>query len=57
VRKALESLPWVRKVEVDFSKQQAVVTAEAKKYDEKELLKALEKKGYKGKVVKNGVKN
>lgn len=52
MRKALESLPWVRQVEVSFEKKQAVVTAEADKYDEKALLKALEKAGYKGKVVK-----
>ncbi len=42
---------------MDFNKQQAVVTAEAKKYDEKKLLKVLEDKGYKGKVLKNGAKN
>ncbi|MCI0465282.1 MAG: hypothetical protein L0Z62_50815 [Gemmataceae bacterium] len=37
---------------MSFEKKQAVVTAEADKYDEKALLKALEKAGYKGKVVK-----
>ncbi|MCI0460948.1 MAG: heavy-metal-associated domain-containing protein [Gemmataceae bacterium] len=52
MRKALESLPWVRQVQVSFAKKQAVVTAEAAKYDAKALLKALEKAGYKGKVVK-----
>ncbi len=37
---------------MSFEKKQAVVTAEAAMYDEKALLKALEKAGYKGKVVK-----
>jgi len=36
---------------VDFPKKQATVTAEAEKYDEKALLKALEKAGFGGKVV------
>jgi copper chaperone CopZ len=52
VRQALESLPWVRKVQVNFEKKEAVVTAEADRYDEKALLKSLAKTGYKGKVVK-----
>jgi predicted metalloprotease with PDZ domain len=37
---------------VDFAKKQATVTAEADKYDEKELLKALEEAGFGGQVVK-----
>ena len=52
VRKALTSLPWVREAKVDYDKKQAIVTAEADKYDEKAMLKALEKAGYGGKVVK-----
>jgi copper chaperone CopZ len=52
VRKALAALPWVRQVRVDFDKQLAVVTADARRYDEKALIKALEKAGYGGKVVK-----
>ncbi len=52
VRQALGSLPWVRQVQVNFQKKQAAVTAEADKYDEKALLKALEKAGYGGKIVK-----
>ena len=52
MQKALETLPWVRKVQVDFAKKQAVVTAEVEKYDEKALLKALNKGGFGGKVVK-----
>ncbi len=52
VRRALTSLPWVSRVQVNFDKKQAVVTAEAEKYDEKALLKVLEKAGYGGKIVK-----
>ncbi len=52
MRKALASLPWVRQVRVDFDKQQADVTADADRYDEKALIKALEKAGYGGKVMK-----
>jgi copper chaperone CopZ len=52
VQKALETLPWVRKVQVDFAKEQAVVTVETEKYDEKALVRALEKAGYGGKVIK-----
>ncbi len=37
---------------MDFNKKQAIVTAEADKYDEKALLKVLEKAGYGGKIVK-----
>lgn len=52
VQKALVSVPWVRKAQVDREKNQAVVTVEADKYDPSALLKALEKAGYGGKVVK-----
>jgi copper chaperone CopZ len=52
VRKALKSLPWVRQVRVNFDKKKAVVTVEAGKYNEKALLKALKKAGYRGKVLK-----
>jgi copper chaperone CopZ len=52
VQKALQTLPWVRKVQVDFAKKQAVVTVETEKYDEKALVKTLEKAGFGGKVVK-----
>jgi copper chaperone CopZ len=52
VQKALETLPWVRKVQVDFAKKQAVVTVEIEKHDEKALVKALEKAGFGGTVVK-----
>jgi len=52
VQKALQTLPWVRKVQVDFAKKQAVVTVETERYEEKAMLKALEKGGFGGKVVK-----
>jgi len=39
---------------VDFNRQQATVTAVAEQYDEEGLLKALEREGYHGKVVKEG---
>jgi copper chaperone CopZ len=51
VQKALETLPWVRKVRVEFAKKQAVVTVETEKYDAKALVNALVKAGYGGKVV------
>ena len=35
-----------------FANKQAVVTIETEKYDEKALVKALEKAGFGGKVVK-----
>ena len=52
VRKALASLPWVRQVQVNFDTKQAIVTADAARYDEKTMLKALEEAGFGGKVVK-----
>ena len=51
VRRALSSLPWVRQVQVSFEKKLAVVTADAARYDEKAMLKALGDAGYGGKVV------
>jgi hypothetical protein len=42
---------------VDFDRKQATVTAVADKYDEKTLITALEKKGFQGKVVKEGSKS
>lgn len=52
MREALATLPWVRQVEVDFDQQQATVTVVAAQYDEKSLLRVLEKEGYRAKVVK-----
>lgn len=53
MRKALQALPWVRQVEVDFNRQQAVAMVVSENYDEKALLKAIDKVGFKAKVVKN----
>jgi hypothetical protein len=39
-------------VKVDFNRQQATVTALADQYNRAALLKALDKEGYKAKVVK-----
>jgi hypothetical protein len=39
---------------VNFDRKQATVTAVADQYDQKALLKALEKEGFQGKVVKKG---
>ena len=52
MRRALESLPWVRKAEVSFQKQQATITAVSSRYDEATLLKALKDAGFGGTVVK-----
>jgi copper chaperone CopZ len=52
VRKVLTSLPGVRQVQVNFDTKQAIVTADAARYDEKAMLKALENSGYGGKVMK-----
>ncbi len=52
MRRALESLPWVRKAEVNFAKKQATITAVSSRYDEAALLKALKDAGFGGTVVK-----
>ena len=39
---------------MNFDRKQATVTAVADQYDQKALLKALEKEGYEAKVVKEG---
>jgi copper chaperone CopZ len=49
-RTALESVPGVRKAEVDFNKKEAYVTADKKSVDIPAMLKALEKVGYHGSV-------
>jgi hypothetical protein len=38
---------------VDFPKQQAYVTVVAHEYDQKALIKALEKEGFQAKVLKD----
>ncbi len=50
MRKALESLPWVRKATIDFANKQATATVVSKSYDEKMLLKALKDAGFGGSV-------
>ena len=52
-RTALESVPGVRKAEVDFNKKEAYVTAEKKGLDIQAMIKALDGLGYQG-SVKNG---
>ncbi len=50
MRAALESVPGVRKTEVDFAKHEATVTADKKTLDPQALLQTLEKAGYHGSV-------
>jgi copper chaperone CopZ len=52
VQKALQTLPWVRKVDVDFAKKHVVTTVEVEKYEEEALVKALEKAGFGATVAK-----
>jgi mercuric ion binding protein len=54
VRNALESVPGVRKAEVDFTKKEAVVTVDKAALDTDALVKALEKVGYQGTVKSSG---
>ena len=49
VRTALESVPGVRKAEVDFNKKEAYVTAD-KSADTKAMIEAVDKLGYKASV-------
>ena len=51
MRKALESLPWVRKAEIHFNKKQAVVTVDSKHYEPEALVKALEAARFGGKLA------
>ena len=52
MRKALESLPWVRKAEVHYDKKQVTVTVDSSLYDPKALVAALEEAGFGGKLAK-----
>jgi copper chaperone CopZ len=52
-RTAIESVPGVRKAEVDFNKKEAYVTAAKKGLDIQAMIKALDGVGYQG-SVKNG---
>lgn len=51
MRKALESLPWVRKAEIRYDKKQATVTVEAEHYKPEALVKVLVAAGFGGKVA------
>ena len=52
VRKALQALPCVRKVEVSFTEARAKVTVETAQYEPGALVKALEAAGFGGKAAK-----
>ncbi len=47
-KKALESVPGVRKATINFDKKEARVTFDAKKATLKQMNAALKKAGYKG---------
>ncbi|MBP1685522.1 MAG: hypothetical protein H6Q33_1665 [Deltaproteobacteria bacterium] len=49
-RTALESVPCVRKAEVDFNKKEAYVTADKQRLDIQAMIKALAGVGYQGSV-------
>lgn len=51
-REALETLPWVTNVQVDFERKQATFTAETAKIDETAIKKVLEEAGFEGRVNK-----
>lgn len=53
MRRALESLPWVGKVTIDYAKKQATVTALAAACDEAALVKVLKDAGFGGAPVKS----
>jgi protein-tyrosine-phosphatase len=53
VQKALESLPWAKNVEVDGEAKKASLLADPERYDEKAIVRVLDKAGYAGsKVIK-----
>ena len=51
--KVLESLPWVRKAEIDFEKKQATVIVETKLFKPEELTRVLVDAGFGGTVAKD----
>lgn len=53
MRRALESLPWVRKAIVNYDKRQATVTVLTDKYEEAALAKVLKDAGFGGTLVKS----
>jgi copper chaperone CopZ len=53
VQKALESLPWAKNVEVDGEAKKATFLADPERYDEKAIVRVLDKAGYAdSKVIK-----
>lgn len=52
VKEALTALPWVKQALVDLDEKEAIVIADASKYNEQALLKALKAAGFGGKVQK-----
>ena len=52
VSEALATLPWVKKVQVDFDRKQATLTVEIGRFDESAIIRALEKAGFGGTVAK-----
>lgn len=51
-QEALETLPWAKKVKVDFDRKQATFVAEPASYDEAAIIAVLEKEGFGGRIVK-----
>ena len=51
MQKALESLPWVKNVEVDGESKKATFLADPERYDEKTIVRVLAKAGYAGSRV------
>jgi copper chaperone CopZ len=52
VRKALETLPGVVKVETDTKKTMATVTVTGNQFDTQKAIEALDKAGYESSLVK-----
>ena len=53
MRDALQTLPWVRKVEVKYAEGLAFVTVESKSLEPKKLIAALEGAGFGGEVIQD----
>ena len=51
MRKALESLPWVRKAEIHFDEKQAIVTVVSEHYKLDALVEALGAAGFGGQLA------
>ena len=52
MHEALSSLPWVKKVDVNFEQKKATLTIEPGKLDQNKIAEVLKDKGFGGKVVK-----